>query len=243
MAHFSSRLAVSGALLALFSMASAPATAAQLPVQHGIRDVAPTGVAQGWDAANDKAERYRGWYGGRHRHRGGIDAGDVIAGVLVLGGIAAIASAASKSNKDRDYRDDYPDRDYRSDDYRDHDRPNDYRGADSGDSRLRGASGLDNAVNACVSEVERSEPVGEVDKVERDDDGDGWVVEGELRDGRDFTCAVDGAGQVRDVDLDSDVANAGSDERQDSMRSDSQRDDDYYTAARRQHEESYPPRT
>jgi hypothetical protein len=34
------------------------------------------------------------------RHRDGIDAGDVIAGALIIGGIAAIASAAS-SNRDR----------------------------------------------------------------------------------------------------------------------------------------------
>ncbi len=51
--------------------------------------------------------------GDRHRDRG-IDAGDVIAGAVILGGIAAIASAASK--KDR-YRDGYR--------YRDRDR---YRG-------------------------------------------------------------------------------------------------------------------
>jgi hypothetical protein len=38
-----------------------------------------------------------------HRDNGGISAGDVIAGALVIGGIAAIASAASKNNRDRDY--------------------------------------------------------------------------------------------------------------------------------------------
>ena len=42
------------------------------------------------------------------RDRGnGIDAGDVIAGALVIGGIAAIAAAASDNDRDyRDYRDD-----------------------------------------------------------------------------------------------------------------------------------------
>ncbi len=39
---------------------------------------------------------------GRHHDRDGISAGDVIAGALVIGGIAAIASAASNNN--RDYR-------------------------------------------------------------------------------------------------------------------------------------------
>jgi hypothetical protein len=39
-----------------------------------------------------------------HRDRDGISAGDVIAGALVIGGIAAVASAASKGNRDYDYR-------------------------------------------------------------------------------------------------------------------------------------------
>ena len=40
-----------------------------------------------------------GWGGGGwgHHHRDRVDAGDVIAGILIIGGIAAIASAASKS--------------------------------------------------------------------------------------------------------------------------------------------------
>ena len=39
----------------------------------------------------------------RDRDRDGISAGDVIAGALVIGGIAAIASAAGNNNRDRDY--------------------------------------------------------------------------------------------------------------------------------------------
>jgi hypothetical protein len=43
----------------------------------------------------------------RSRHHDGIDAGDVIAGALVIGGIAAIASAASDGDRyDRAYRSD-----------------------------------------------------------------------------------------------------------------------------------------
>lgn len=49
---------------------------------------------------------------GRH-DRDGISAGDVIAGALIIGGIAAVASAASK---DRGYNREY--RDYRDGDYR-----------------------------------------------------------------------------------------------------------------------------
>lgn len=43
------------------------------------------------------------------RHHDGIDAGDVIAGALIIGGIAAVASAASNSSRDR-YDDRYRDR-------------------------------------------------------------------------------------------------------------------------------------
>lgn len=46
-----------------------------------------------------------------HRDRDGISAGDVIAGALIIGGIAAVASAASKNDRGYDYRD----RDYRYD--------------------------------------------------------------------------------------------------------------------------------
>lgn len=40
----------------------------------------------------------------RDRDHDGISAGDVIAGALVIGGIAAVASAASHNNRDYDYR-------------------------------------------------------------------------------------------------------------------------------------------
>jgi len=47
-----------------------------------------------------------------YRDRDGISAGEIIAGALVIGGIAAIASAAGRDNRyddryDRDYRGDY----------------------------------------------------------------------------------------------------------------------------------------
>lgn len=38
------------------------------------------------------------------RHDDGISAGDVIAGALIIGGIAAVASAAGNNDRDRDYR-------------------------------------------------------------------------------------------------------------------------------------------
>ncbi len=41
--------------------------------------------------------------GDYYRGRDGIDAGDVIAGALIIGGIAAVASATSNDRYDRDY--------------------------------------------------------------------------------------------------------------------------------------------
>jgi len=73
----------------------------------------------------------------RYRDRGGddhIDAGDVIAGALIIGGIAAVAGAVNNdrggyNDRDRNYRDDtYRDGDYRNGgDYRDGGRDSGYR--------------------------------------------------------------------------------------------------------------------
>lgn len=116
MNRFASRFPAAVALAAAASMIATPAFAAQLPAREA--PVAP--IMRGVQADDGAVLHHsRGWggypgYGRYHRHRGGIDGGDVLAGVLVLGGIAAIAAAASNANKDRDYRD----RDYRRDDYR-----------------------------------------------------------------------------------------------------------------------------
>lgn len=131
----------------------------------------------------------RGW-GHRHHHHDDIDAGDIFAGLLILGTIAAVASAAGKADKDwrePDYR--YPDRDYREPDRR--------QGGESG-SRWRSSRGIDDAVNGCVEEVERSgRSVETVDSVDRD--GDGWRVEGRVSGDRTFSCSVSEGGRVRSV--------------------------------------------
>lgn len=236
MARCVSRLASVSACLAALSMAATPAFAAPLGIPAG--SSAPN-AAQGWDVAGETAHNHRGW-GGYRRHRGGVDTGDVIAGVLILGGIAAIASAASKNKRDRDgdYRSpdyrapDNRDRDYRAPDYRSGDRPYDYRDDDDrADDGYGGDRGLDRAVDVCVREVEKREQVDKVDSVDRTTDG--WRVEGELRNGRDFACEVGGDGQIRDVDLDADLASASepaSDEQSDGQ-SDSQEDDGRYRTA------------
>ncbi|MEZ5683425.1 MAG: hypothetical protein R3E03_04260 [Novosphingobium sp.] len=80
-----------------------------------------------------------------HRGRDGISAGDVIAGALIIGGIAAVASAASKNDRyDRDYRYDRAGYGWNG-------------GYDRGDRYDRGY-GYDNprqAVEQCVNAAER----------------------------------------------------------------------------------------
>ncbi|MBW8754009.1 MAG: hypothetical protein JF595_07630 [Sphingomonadales bacterium] len=150
----------------------------------------------------------RGWH-----HHDGIDGGDVVAGLLIFGGIAAIAAAASKSHKDRQARDDdryrdYPDSDYREvppqrydgnrdDGYRDETyRDQTYRDRPSGN--WRSGMSADGAVDACVGEVERGDrSIDSVDSADRD--ADGWRITGHIRGGNDFSCSVDGSGRVRDV--------------------------------------------
>lgn len=154
------------------------------------------------------ARGYGGWGGGwGHRHHDrGIDGGDVLAGLLVIGGIAAIATAASnknKQNREADYR--YPDN--RSPDRDDRAGDGGYQTPPSGygndrNERDYGASdrNLDGAVDNCVAEVERGNTrVDSIENVGRD--GDGWRVEGRA-DNRDFSCAVDRDGRIRGVTVD-----------------------------------------
>lgn len=79
-------------------------------------------------------------------HRGnGIDAGDVIAGALVIGGIAAVAAAV---DNDRD-------RDYRRGDYRYGDRYDHYDRRDRDNRRYANYGHAERAVQQCVRAAER----------------------------------------------------------------------------------------
>lgn len=82
----------------------------------------------------------------RDRDHDGISTGDVIAGALIIGGIAAVASAASN---DRDYRD----RDYR---YRDNDYRYDRAGYGDRYGHGRGYGSPRGAVEQCVYAAERA---------------------------------------------------------------------------------------
>lgn len=217
------RFASAAALAATLSMAAAPLAAADLP-----QVAAPASAGQGgiFDADSVNAQGHRRWY-----RRDRVDAGDVIGGILVLGTIAAVASAASRASQrarypDRDYR--YPsrDRDYGYDrDYRypSRDRGYGYERDDRGrpyGSRMNDSRGIDRAVDMCAAEVERSARVDAIDSVNRT--GEGWTVTGQLRTGEPFTCSIGPDGRIDAVDYG----------RRGAQVEDRQWDDARYAAAR-----------
>ena len=179
------RLALAATGLAAFGLA-VPAGAAPLPVLPSASEVS---------AHDGHALDAEGW---RHRrYRRGPSAGDVIAGVAIIGTIAAIASAS----RQRDYRDrDYRDRDYRYRDYpyRNGDYREDYRRDMRGD--YDDARGMERAVDMCIAQAERGrDRVEDIEESRRDRDG--WYVSGRMRDGQGFSCRIDNDGRIRDVDL------------------------------------------
>tara|TARA_R110000824_G_scaffold127250_1_gene287266 strand:+ start:4190 stop:4819 length:630 start_codon:yes stop_codon:yes gene_type:complete len=185
------RFSALAASTALIFTGFSPAMAA--PMHSSVAVATPIDAgALGWSADSDTAQGwhdYRGYrgYRGQRRHRDRIDGGDILAGILVIGGIAAIASAASKNSRDRRYED----RDYRSENQRYDDRRSDSRD----DSRYdRGNGDMESAINACSNAAEqqagRDARVSAIESVARD--GDGWRVEGELSnsDQRTFLCGA-----------------------------------------------------
>lgn len=165
------QLSAGASLAAALSMAATPVAAAEIPVN--IAKSAPAGAVQ-WDGDDMNAERHR-----RHR-RNRVDAGDIIAGVLILGGIAAVADAASRNSRnDRRYRNQAPN----------------YRQPTN--SRSGGGQGIDRAVDMCMREIERDVRVESVDNVVRN--GEGWSVAGTLYNGEGFNCQIDSQGRIGNV--------------------------------------------
>lgn len=207
-------IATAPALLAAFSLTAMPVEAAEMP-NFASRTETQV-VAPAWSPGDDTAQKYRHYRYRRHR---GVDAGDVLAGVLILGGIAAIANAAKNS------RDRYPNRDVRYPDPR------------RGDYRYDDGRGIDRAVTICVDEIERNARVETVDAVNRD--ARGWNVTGSLFDGQGFSCSIGEDGRIDAIDYGRGDASFGSgpedgdygyEAREDSE--DRQYGDDYYAAAR-----------
>ena len=224
MAQFIKLAAVSGALAAV-SFTATPAAAAELPGQAPIiNDTLPQFDIFHADDLKANGHRrwrgYRGYRGYRHRrHR--IDAGDVLAGVLIVGGIAAIASAASNSERrERRYRDErYRDYRYDRNDYRDRDRRESRRSSGSG-------RGIDGAVDQCLAEIERDVRVDEVDSVDRT--GEGWRVTGTIFNGDRFTCTIGSDGRIENVNYGDSFA---AQDRARAPVADNQHSEDRYRAA------------
>lgn len=136
----------------------------------------------------------------RHWDRDRVDAGDVIAGIVLIGAIAAIAGSGNKAKERRER-----DADFRTDPPR---RDDDYRGApepQAGGQWVPGGNSLESrAVDACSWAAEGSlgdeARVGQIDGVNRD--GDGWRVTGSVAAPnampRDFACTYRN-GRVADV--------------------------------------------
>jgi hypothetical protein len=143
----------------------------------------------------------------RYHHRDRVDAGDVIAGIFLIGAIAAIADSAGKS-RDRDRNLERQNDDYR---YVPQQREQDYRTSpDQNDDRqwVPGSNSAETrAVDACSwaaeGELGDAARVGSIDAVEQS--GDEWRVTGNVAAPdtmpRDFACTYRG-GRVTSVTLD-----------------------------------------
>lgn len=170
------KLSAVPALAAALSLSITPASAAELLATGTPRS--DVEVQSAWSPDDDIAANHRRY---RYRRDRDIDAGDVIAGVLIIGGIAAIANAA---NRGRD--DSYRDRDWR------------YPDSDGAGWRGDDPRGLDRAVRQCVGAIERDSRVETVDSANRE--GDGWRVTGSLYNGAGFSCSVGADGRIESIE-------------------------------------------
>jgi hypothetical protein len=189
-------LALAGALAGTTILA-APAAAAPIAAPATGFGAAPSAFDYSrFDPASTRADwRCRGWgcrgWGRRGWRRNRIDAGDVLIGAAIIGGIAAIASSNNRRERDRDVVIVERDREWRDDSRRYDDRRTERRGS--------GASGLDSAVDMCLTRIERDVRVDTVDNVERT--GAGWLVSGALFNGSPFQCRIGNDGRIDGVDF------------------------------------------
>lgn len=205
------RLGIVPAALSAAGLAALPASAAPVP------PVVQQPLSHDWSDAAQTVERHS-----RHRHhphrgyRNRTSVGDVIAGAVVLGTIAAIVSSAKRERRSE--------QDWRNRDWDDRSRPSDDR---------YDARGLDGAADQCVREIERDVRVRGVDTVERD--AAGWLVRGTVYDGAAFTCSIGQDGRIEDITYDGATRGALSD-------GDGQWSEERYRAARDEVGEIAPER-
>lgn len=162
----------------------------------------------GISAVPAEARSRNGGWGYRHHDR--VSTGDVLGGLLIIGTIAAIASAASKDRRERapDYRYDPPYRDNQRYDQRDSDYvPPVDNGGETGDARGYGNGDVQTrAADACSWAVEAE--MGDDARVERIDgteaNNGGWYVTGTASrlggEVRSFGCSYRN-GRVVDVNF------------------------------------------
>ena len=185
--------AKAAAALACATMIVSPALAAPKPRPKPPVPITIPLSAKPMVSASEPTAEYRRW---RRDRRGGIDGGDVLGGLVILGTIAAVAAAVDndkeKRRRDRTQGRDYPYPENRSYDDRDEDRyrdqPREY-GRAAGDPR-----GADRAIEACTAEAGRTARVDEIFDVEKI--GGEWRVRGDFSNGREFTCSVDASGRA-----------------------------------------------
>ncbi|WP_054118184.1 hypothetical protein [Porphyrobacter sp. AAP60] len=189
-------LAVAGALAGT-TMFAAPASAAVLPAT-GLGTPSAVFDSSRYNPASATADwgcRWNcGWGHRRGWRRNRVGAGDVLIGAAIIGGIAAIASSNNRRQRDRDVV--IVERDVRDREWRDDNRRYDDRRTTT--PRSTGAAGLDNAVNQCLTRIERDVRVDTVDNVDRT--GAGWVVSGLLFNGSPFQCRIGNSGQIDGID-------------------------------------------
>lgn len=176
---------LAGTVISTPAMA-APVAAPTIPSVFATSRFEPLSATAGYDCWGRC-----GWRDDRRWRRNRVDAGGVVLGAVLIGGIAALISSENRRQRERERdvvvveRDPYiRDRDYRDD-----------RRAPP---RSSGASGLDNAANMCVDRIEREQRVETVDNVARN--GAGWQVTGALAGGGSFDCRIGNDGRIEAVD-------------------------------------------
>lgn len=171
-------ISLGSAIFALVAVPVAPVTAADINVVSthdfsSVDDKTPI-----W--TEDNADRRR-----RRHRRGRVRAGDIFTGIAILGGIAIIADAASKSNKRT--RNDYPPQNVPQQNFPQQNFPQNNQGGFGGNDI---SSAVNICSNAAVQSAGNQYQVNQIRSVTRD--GQGWRVEGNLigPDSAGFSCGV-----------------------------------------------------
>jgi hypothetical protein len=187
------KIALGTAALATLAAAATPAMAVPISPQASV-PISPQVSAGGSEDILQQAGDYHRRYRGYRHHRDRVDAGDVIAGIGILAGIAIIADAASKSKRDsrRTSGDRYPESYPQRGDER-ADRDNRPYSPDGSFGSNYSAGDVGAAVDICSRAAEQSADgdarVDEIRSVTRA--GSGWQVQGRMSgNARAFDCTT-----------------------------------------------------